>query len=202
MTGTKVELWMPPGLPAVPDTLSDPGQIASRALQLRDRERHQIATNFEAGNYEVAATFVWMRTMALLKKQLAALGMEFIGELLQRPDIDEFSDIRTAVSDNEAISLARDLGMITPLQTMRLMHSQAIVTHFAGIENDPSANQDEVITQEDAISCLRVCVQGVLGHEQVTVADDFKRFRSKLESETLPTDAPELAKLKSSPYIL
>jgi hypothetical protein len=200
MSGTKVELWVPAAQPAVPDTLSDPGQIAARALQLRDRERHQVATNFEAGNYEVATTFVWMRTMALLKRQLAALGMEFIGELLQRPDIDEFSDIRTAVSDNEAISLARDLGMITPLQTMRLMHSQAIVTHFASAENDPSADQNEIMTKEDAISCLRVCVQGVLGHEQVAVADDFKRFRSKLESETLPADAPELTKLRSSPY--
>jgi hypothetical protein len=129
MTGTKMELWTPSGLPDVPDTLSDPNRIASRALQLRDRERHQISTNFEAGNYELTAAFVWMRTMALLKKQLAALGMEFIGELLQRPDIDEFSDIRTTVSDSEAISLARDLGMITPLQTMRLLQSQAIVAH-------------------------------------------------------------------------
>jgi hypothetical protein len=200
MTGNSVELWTPTGLPAVPDTLSDPAKIASRALQLRDRERNQIATNFEAGNYEVAASFVWLRTMALLKKQLAALGMEFIGELLQRPDIDEFSDVRTTVSDAEAISLARDLGMITPLQTMRLLQSQAIVVHFSGVENDPAADQDEVMTQEEAISCLRVCVQGVLGHEQVSAAEDFKSFRTKLESETLTSNSPELIKLKSSPY--
>src|SRR6266404_6182282 len=200
MTGTHVELWLPPSQPKVPDTLSDPTKIASHALQLRDRERNQIATNFAAGNFELASAFVWMRTMALLKKQLAALGMEFIGELLQRPDIDEFSDVRTTVSDTEAISLARDLGIITPLQTMRLFQSQAIVAHFAGVDNDPAANQDEVMTQEEAISCLRVCVQGVLGHEQVAVAEDFKRFRSKLESETLAADAPELIKLKSSPY--
>src|SRR3954447_3007805 len=119
MTGPKIELWLSPGQPVVPDTLSDPARIASHALQLRDRERHQIATNFQAGNFELASAFVWMRTMALLKKQLAALGMEFIGELLQRPDIDEFSDIRTAVSDTDAISLARDLGILSPLQTMR-----------------------------------------------------------------------------------
>ena len=200
MTGSKVQLWMPGGQPAVPDTLSDPAEIASRALQLRDRERTQIAVNFQAGNYELAASFVWLRTMALLKRQLGSLGMEFIGELLQRPDIDEFSDIRTAVSDTEAISLARDLGMITSLQTMRLLQSQETVTHFAGLENDPSSNEDEVMTQEEAISCLRVCVQGVLGHEQVSVAEDFKRFRRKLESETLKPDAPEIVKLKSSPY--
>ncbi len=200
MNGTNVALWMPAAPPAVPDTLSDPSQIASRALQLRDRERNQIAVNFQAGNFELAASFVWLRTMALLKKQLAALGMGFIGELLQRPDIDEFSDIRTAVSDTDAISLARDLGMITPLQTMRLLQSQATVAHFTGLENDPSFDQEEIMTQEEAISCLRVCVQGVLGHEQVSVAEDFKRFRTKLETQTLENDTPEIVKLRSSPY--
>jgi hypothetical protein len=126
--------------------------------------------------------------------------MEFIGELLQRPDIDEFSDIRTAVSDTEAISLARDLGMITPLQTMRLLQSQATVAYFSGLENDPSSNHDEVMTQQEAVSCLRVCVQGVLGHEQVSVAEDFKKFRAKLESETFTLNSPEVVKLRSSPY--
>jgi hypothetical protein len=200
MTSTTVDLWTPPTPLAVPDTLSDPEQIASRALQLRDRERFQVASNFLAENYELAATFVWMRTMALLKKQLASLGMEFIGELLQRPDIDEFSDVRTTVSDTEAISLARDLAILTPTQTMRLLHSQEIITHFAGVENDPAADQNEVMTREEAVACLRVCVQGVLGHEQVSVAEDFKSFRQKLESETLSEDSPEIIKLTSSPY--
>lgn len=200
MPSDSLTLWTSPALPTVPDSLSDPAVISSHALQLRDRERRQIATNFEAGNYELAATFIWARTMALLKKQIAALGMEFIGELLQRPDVDEFSDVRTAVSDSEAISLARDLGMITPVQTMRLLHSQAVIAHFAAVENDPAADHDEIMTQEEAISCLRVCVQGVLGHEQVSVAEDFKRFRNKLESETMTAGAPEIVKLKSSPY--
>ena len=200
MVATDVQLWVPPTVPAVPDTLSDPSAIASHALQLRLRERQQIATNFQAGNYELASAFVWMRAMALLKQQLASLGMEFIGELLQRPDINDFSDIRTAVSDAEAISLARDLGIITPLQTMRLLHSQDIVAHFASVTNDPTTAQDEEMTREEAISCLRVCVQGVLGHEHVAVAEDFKRFREKLESGTLTSTSPEIIKLKSSPY--
>jgi hypothetical protein len=156
--------------------------------------------NFQAGNFELVSSFVWMRTMALLKKQLGALGAEFIGELLQRPDIGEFTEIGTAVSDTEAISLARDLGIISSVQTMRLLQSQETVSHFAGVENEPSSDQNEVMTQEEAISCLRVCVQGVLGHENVSVAEDFKRFRAKLGSETLTAETPEIVKLTSSPY--
>jgi hypothetical protein len=184
----------------VPDTVSDPEKISERALQLRPRERNQIAMNFNAGNYELASTYVWTRSMALLKSRLASLGNEFIGELLQRPDIDEFSDISTAVSDSEAISLARDLGVLNPLQTMRLLHSQAVVAHFAGAETSPDADPDEVMTKEEAISCLRICVQAVLGHERIEAAENFKRFREKLETETLTQDSPEILNLRASPY--
>jgi len=180
--------------------LSDPGQLVANALQLRARERAQIALNFDAGHFELASGFIWLRTMALLKKQLASLGKEFIGELLQRSDIDEFSDINSAVSDSSAISLARDLGILTAIQTMRLLHSQAIVNHFSAVENSPAEDQDEVMTKEEAISCLRVCVQGILGHENVSAAEDFKRFRHKLESETFTANSPEILKLETSPY--
>lgn len=197
---TNIALWNPPAQLAVLDSESNPNALVGKALQLRERERQQIAMNLAAGNFELASTFVWMRTMALLKKQLASLGNEFIGELLQRPDIDEYSDIATSVSDSEAISLARDLGILTPLQTMRLLHSQAIVSHFAAVENDPSTDQNEVMTEQEAISCLRVCVQGILGHDNVGAAEDFKQFRNKLESVTFTAQSPELHKLQTSPY--
>lgn len=195
-----IALWTPPAQLAVLDSESNPKALVGNALQLRERERQQIAMNLEAGNFELASSFVWMRTMALLKKQLASLGNEFIGELLQRPDIDEYTDIATSVSDSEAISLARDLGILTPLQTMRLLHSQAIVTHFAAAENDPSTDQNEIMTEQEAISCLRVCIQGILGHDNVGAAEDFKQFRNKLESVTFTAQSPELHKLQTSPY--
>jgi hypothetical protein len=200
MAGSAVALWQSPAQPAVPDTLSDPERIAERALQLRDRERSQIAMNFAAGNYEIAATFIWTRTMALLKKQLSTLGPAFIGELLQRSEIDELTDIGAAVSDAEAISLARDLGILTALQTKRLLHSQAIVTHFAGASSDPREDDNEVMTREEAISCLRVCVQGVLGYDNIGVASDFRVFRERLSSETLTVESPDVVRLRSSPY--
>lgn len=200
MSGNAVSLWTPPTGIVVPDTESNAVAIAGKARQLRERERTQVSDNLDAGNYEVATTFVWTRTMALLKKQLGSLGHEFIGELLQRPDFDEYTEISAAVSDGEAISLARDLGMLTALQTTRLLHSQAIVSHFAGMDGDPSDDESEVMTKEEAIACLRVCVQGVLGHERVTAAEDFKIFRARLSGETFGADAPEIQKLKSSPY--
>lgn len=200
MSNTDIQLWSPSSTIILADSESNPAAISSAALQLRQRERDQIATNIEHGNYEIASTYVWTRTMALLKKQLSNLGMEFLGELLQRPDIDSYSEAVTALSDAEAISLARDLGMLTSVQTMRLIHSQETVAYFSSIDNDPAGDFAQEMTLEEAISCLRVCVQGVLGHEQITVAEDFKQFRLMLETKTLTAESNEFLKLSSSPY--
>jgi hypothetical protein len=197
---SEVVLWQAKPNAVVPDNLGDPQELSLRALQLRDRERRQIATNFEAGNYELASTYVWTRTMALLKKQLASLGSEFVGELLQRSDLDEYSDIPTSISDSEAISLGRDLGIFSPLQTKRLLHSQEIVTYFAGLSSDTGGHDEEELTEQEAISCLRICVQGVLSQENIGAAEDFKSFRDNLTTNTLSEDSPELEKLRGSPY--
>jgi hypothetical protein len=195
-----IALWSAPSALTQLDSLSDANQIVQRAVQLRDKERKQIAMNFVAGNFELAASFVWIRTMALLKKQLASLGGTFIAELLQRPDIDEFTEITSAISDSEAISLARDLGILTPLQTLRLLNSQSVINHFSTAGSDTEDDLEESMSQEEAVLCLKVCVQGILGHQSVGVSEDFKLFRTKLESTTFDSNSPEIIRLESSPY--
>jgi len=198
---SEVVLWKADALSPVSNKVSDPTKIASYALQLRERERQQIARNILEGNFEVATTFVWSRTMSLLKRQLGSLGSEFIGELLQRPDIDEYSDITSAISDIDAISLALDLGVVTSTQAVRLRQSQQIVAHFASLHpEEVDEPDDEEMTREEAVNCFRICVQGVLGKERISAAQNFKGFREKLASETLDDNGPEIQKLNASPY--
>ncbi|WP_288414584.1 hypothetical protein [uncultured Novosphingobium sp.] len=197
---TSVALWHTAGPPSVPDRLSDPAQLVTFALQLRDRERTQLAHSFLSESYEVGATFVWTRSMALLRKQLASLGSEFIGELIQRPGVDEHTDIASILTDFETISLARDLGLVSGTQAMRLFHSREIVAHFAGASGEP-IDPDEEMTREDAVSCLRICVQTVLAQENVNAAEDFKKFRQRLSSQTFTDDSDEVVKLLGSPYL-
>lgn len=200
MNNSDVQLWVATTTITVADTVSLPSQITAAARQLRPKEQQQIVSNIEAGYFEMASTYVWARTMALLKKQLASVGMEFLGELLQRPELDEYSDASTSLSDSEAVSLARDLGILTPVQTMRLMQSQETVAHFSALGTGPTEDYGDEMTREEAIACLRVCVQGVLGHESVAVAEDFKSFRLKLETETFTPLSGEFLKLNTSPY--
>lgn len=195
-----IALWKSSSTSVITDSITSIPTIANAAVQLRDRERNQVIANFEAGHYEVVTSFVWQRTIALLKKQLAKLGNEFIAELLQRPDIDNNSDILSSISESEALSLARDLGMLTPTQALRLAHSQEIVNHFASINGDDELGTDETMTQEEAVSCLRVCIQGILGQQKVDVAEDFASFRRNLESKTFTIESPEIIRLQQSPY--
>ena len=201
MSGTTaVALWQTPGPPTVPDRVSDPEKLVTFALQLRDRERQQLAQSFLNESYEVGATFVWTRSMSLLRKQLASLGSEFIGELVQRPGVDENTDIASILTDFETISLARDLGLVSGTQAMRLFQSRETVAHFAGASGEPM-NPDEEMTKEEAINCLRICVQTVLAQENVDAAEDFKKFRTRLSSETFAVNSDEVTKLQGSPYL-
>jgi hypothetical protein len=196
----KVMLWEPSAVMVVSDSTTDVKTIATAARQLRERERIQLVANFEAGHFEVASTFVWHRAMTILKKQLAKLGNEFIAELLQRPDIDNSTDIVSAISESEALSLAKDLGMLTPTQALRLSHSQEIVNHFASVDGDDELGLEETLTKEEAVSCLRVCIQGILGQEKIDVAENFAEFRRKLEEKTFTAESPEIVRLLQSPY--
>lgn len=180
------------------DNVVDPKEIVSKAINLRPKERTQIISNFELQNYEMASSYVWTKSMALLKMNLASMGMDFIGELLQRPDIDAESDPAQSVSDFEAIDLAHELGAINKTQRMRLLVSADIVSHFA---SSFDANDDgSDMMHEEALQCVKVCVQSVLGLEKVDAAQSFIEFREKLSAVTLSADAPEILQLLSSPY--
>jgi hypothetical protein len=185
VASTSVTLWSADNQIVVADTVSDPGVITARALQLRERERTQVATNFAAGNYEVASTYVWTRTMALLKKQLGSLGPEFIGDSYSGQRSMNFTDIPTAISDSEAISLALDLGIFSPLQTKRLFHSQEIVTYFAGLSSDSGGHDDEVHDEQEAILVCEFAFKAYWGKTTLKRLKTSKDFATNWTAETL-----------------
>ena len=198
MSSSNVVPWQPVENLVLLDNVSVPGEIIDKAINLRPKERKQIISNFELENYEMASSYVWTKSMALLKMNLASMGMDFIGELLQRPDIDADSDPAQAVSDFEAIDLAFELGAINKTQRMRLLVSADVVSHFAGSFD---ANDDDAhMVQEKALTCVKVCVQSVLGLYKVEAAQSFVVFRDMLSAKTLGSDAPEIVQLLLAPY--
>src|SRR5258707_1264190 len=142
--------WSPSDLVLIPRTVTEPVDIVKYGeATLSKRDMKSIVAGFEAEGFEMVSTFVWTKAVAALKKQVATLGMEFVGEMLGRPDLNDDSDPATAIADHEAIGLAEDLGMITTTQSLRLRNALQLVNHFANRE--ATDDDEEAMQREEAI---------------------------------------------------
>lgn len=175
---------------------AQPPEIAERAVMLSPRDQTAVVLAFNNEAYEMAATFVWSKAMAALKKQLATLGMEFIGEMLGRTDLDEASNPITDIREDEAIELAEQLAMISTTEAIRLRNGQTLVNHFL----DSTVSQGEQMHREEAISVVRSCVVNFLSDPQANVSQPFVELRKKLETETLTPDDQDVERLSTAPY--
>jgi hypothetical protein len=195
-----IQVWSPTDVVTIPAGADSPDQIVEYAqATLSKRDIHSIVAGFKAEGYEMVSTFVWAKAAAAMKRQLATLGMEFVGEMLGRPDLDDDSDPTTSIADHEVITLAEDLGMITATQALRLKHAQQLVAHFASLE-DAVDDDDDSMQKEEAVSLLRTCVTSILGKEQFDAAVSFAAFRKRLTEETLQGDDEDVMAIVTSAY--
>lgn len=164
--------------------------------QLSQRDIRAIIAAFDSRSYEMAATFVWTKAASVLKRHIASLGMEFVGEMLRRADIRENSDPAVVLSDREAISLAEDLGMVNATLAFRLTQALGLVTHFNRL--DPEAAEYDGMELEEALMLLKTCVSGILSRPNFDGAIQFADFRRRLSSETLRPE--DCTGLQNSPY--
>jgi hypothetical protein len=187
--------WVPTDIVALPKN-APPAEIVHRAAQLTERDRKAVVSAFENGSYEMAATFVWSKAAATLKKQLAGLGMAFVGEMLGRTDLTEASNPITDIREDEAIELAEQLAMISTTEALRLRNGQVLVNHFL----DPETSHNEEMHLEEAVSVVRACVVNFLSEPVLGWQQPFFDLRTKLETETLKESASEIQTLGASPY--
>lgn len=189
------------------DTVSDPVQITSYSKQLTKREISQIVSGFQSASYEMVSLFVWTRSISILKNELSKLGMQFVGEMLGRPDITENSSV-DAITESEAINLAESLSVVTTTEAMRLRQAQTVVSHFSkpwsdegivGKGDDVEVLEEEGMQKEEAISCLKACIKNILSRPSIQLAQKFVQFREKLLSVTLKSGDPEIEALSASP---
>jgi hypothetical protein len=197
MPKTEVVRWEANDAVVVPGSAKTASAIASLARQLSERERGQLVQAFDNDLLEMGTTFVWTRTMAGLKNRLAALGVDFIAEMLDRSDIRPSAEVHEVVTDYEAVRLAEELGMFGSTLAMRLRQNLELVAHFA---NRPADAMDDEMMPEDALGILRTCVQTVLGHEDLEIAVEFADFRRRLETSILDHEAAEIDGLANSAY--
>lgn len=191
--------WTATDVISIPEEVREAKDIVTYGkATLSQRDMTSITKGFEAGSYEMVSTFVWTKAAAALKRQVSTLGMEFVGEMLGRPDLDENSDPATSIGDHEAIALAEDLGMVTTTQSLRLKQALQLVAHFSTVTGETLS--DDEMMPEEALALLRTCIASILGKPQFEAALQFAEFRKRLAASTLTAADSDLAAIANSPY--
>jgi hypothetical protein len=193
-----IVVWKEPQGTVVPKAADNAVAIAGVAKNLSTRDQKQIVAAFQSESFEMMAGFVLNKALSQLKRALASMGMTFVGEMLGRADINEDSVPTVSISDYEAITLARELGVINSTDAKRLTQHLELLAHFDSLNTDDA--ESEEMAREEALSFLRTCVNAVLGREGNVAPAEFVTFRSELEGRTFKETDPELTTLQVAPY--
>ncbi|MCF2875933.1 MULTISPECIES: hypothetical protein [unclassified Tenacibaculum] len=198
MSNNTVMVWRNTDLPALPKKTKDISELVNYGLQLSAKDQGQIVKGFESGSYEMVSTYVSTKAISSLKNQLSKMGVSFIAELLDRPDIDEYTNIQDAISSYEAVRLAEELAMISGTAAFRLKNAIETVSHFNHPELDDTPENE--LTEDETKTIIRSCIEGSLRYDKIQIPIDFKNFRDELENITLTNESPHVIKLVQSPY--
>jgi len=190
---TNVQIWSGPNGVLLPPASKEASEILPYASNLTKRQQQQIVDAFDAGAYDMAAEYAWKKAMTKLKETISTLGMKFIGEMLNRPDIDELTPIDSAVTDHIAIQLAEQLGVINKTAALKLRQGNELIIHYF------SRDAQEELDHTTAFGIIKSSVQYILGEHEISIALEFSQFRERLLNETLKIDDFQVDQIINSP---
>nr|WP_320021726.1 hypothetical protein [uncultured Draconibacterium sp.] len=190
---SNIQIWQGPNGINIPANVNDTDTIVSYANYLTVKQKKQIVSAFQIEAYDMASEYAWKKAMVKLKETIATLGMKFIGEMLGRPDIDEYSSIDTALTDYTTIQLAEQLGVIGNTAALKLKQANELISHYF------SKDSEEEIDNISAVQIIKSSVQYILGEDDISIAIEFSQFRDRLLNETLSPNDPQVEQLVNSP---
>lgn len=193
----QLELWKPREESKMITEALEPSVFVPFAHSLSQRQQIQVIEAIKSGSYDMATEFVWKKAMTRLRAILSNLGMSFIGEMLQKPDFDDSSNIEREINDFTTIQLAEQLNIISKTAALKLRHGLEIINHYF---SDTAASEDEYLPPEDCISIIKSCVNYLLNERDISIsiASKFAEFRGKLTSHPLDPDDHEINAIAAS----
>lgn len=138
---------------------------------------------------DMAAEFLWSRTISVLKQNIMRFGEEFIAETLDKNP----NDIKENISQFEVINLAFELGFINNVAKIELLHYSEIINYYI-CSDDP---EDEFPTTKFP-DLLRICIKYVLGAGKTEFEGSLTPFRDQLKSRHLEYSICE--EIRIAPY--
>jgi hypothetical protein len=192
----KALVWKGPTGLALPPAATNAGEIMPYAQALTEKQKNHVVRAFNDQAFDMGAEYVWRRSMIKLRNALQSLGMKFIGEMLGKEEVDEFSNIESVLTDYDTIVLSEQLGIVNSTGALKLKQALEIITHFFSRKAEEDG---EELSAVDGIQIITACIKYILGEQNLGVAIEFSAFRNRLYSETLSSDDLQVQYLLDSP---
>ena len=173
-----IQLWAAPAVSN--DSYNDVSLAISHSdiSNLSDSQKRQIVSAFEAGAYDMATEYTWKKAMVKLKELLASLGGDFVSDMLQRSDINEFSSIESVLSDTDAILLSERLGIINSEGAMQLRHAKEQLSYYFSTKAE---QQGASLDAPHALVVIADCVKNILSIQTGSLNLEFSSFKNQLD---------------------
>lgn len=168
---------------------------SSDVTNLSDNQKNQIIGAFNAKAYDMAAEYVWRKTITKLREAILNLGNDFIKELLQRSDSDDNLQIDSLLTDYNTINLAEQLGMISGEGALDLRQSLETLQFYFSSE---ASKEGCYLGKLKVLNIVLACVKNILSKPYMQVALEFTQLRDKLLKEDIKEDDIEISQLKLS----
>lgn len=193
----KIQLWKAAQVSIVPQEAENIQGIicSSDVTNLSENQKNQIIGAFNAKAYDMAAEYVWRKTITKLREAILNLGNDFIKELLQRSDSDDNLQIDSLLTDYNTINLAEQLGMISCEGALDLRQSLETLQFYFSSE---ASKEGCYLGKLKVLNIVLACVKNILSKPNMQVALEFTQLRDKLLKEDIKEDDIEISQLKLS----
>lgn len=192
-----IQLWKAASVSIVPQEAENIQNIIcfSDVTNLSENQKNQIIGAFNAKAYDMAAEYVWRKTITKLREAILNLGNDFIKELLQRSDSDDNLQIDSLLTDYNTINLAEQLGMISGEGALDLRQSLETLQFYFSSE---ASKEGCYLGKLKVLNIVLACVKNILSKPNMQVALEFTQLRDKLLKEDIKEDDIEISQLKLS----
>lgn len=161
---------------------------------LTESQKSHISIAFNAKAYDMAAEYVWKKTITRLREAVLSLGEDFISELLQEGNTSNI-DVYSALTDYKTINLAEQLGMIPHSGAMELRQGlEALQFYFSSI----AAKEGAYIDNLKVLNIIKTCVIYILSKPNMDVSIRFDQLRKTLLTQDIKESDIQIKQLKES----
>lgn len=154
--------------------ITNVGELVEYGLALPTPVKNKVAKYYMEGDYATAASTIWHRAVALLKKRILSLGEEFVADMVENDDLEYVRNLPAY----RVIELARDLGFIDKAGKRKLLMANDYYNYF----NNDEADEYEEMPQDEANIIIKNSISYILYNNDESFGLQFNDFREKLKT--------------------